>query len=1226
MRIKVKNTFFTMAVAFLMVFVLSCQTVTPSFLGLGGQNGSQTNYPTVIEGSEPEVNDKEKYKTNYYETDKKVTSTDGVKVQYDEFIKGYNVNGIDVSFEEGSLNGGRLYDSLLVDNNLFGEKFYLDDKLSSEFFSQYSMQYGYSEGKLKEIKSGGKTYRYDYDNDGRIKEIFKENRIYKRFFYNVDEVKIWESDEIFADMDVIYGKTAGSTYFAELDYEKGLGTVYKFLNEKLQIRYDLALANNRFWTRGYYEYNKAPQQDRSKYTYGYEHNEKQYMTGRIVGDESSSYYEDDDTNKENKKYRNYNYYSYEYINDLIVSETCNVYVNSKWTKSITTTYIFDNELRRVGFFYNNEVFHYVFDIFGNVEKLVDSNGNIAAEYTYSLFGEVKVTSHRKDNVENYNSYTFRALDNWYGDQNIGIYYVGQDKKFDIKSASFTDENSQKDLTGFITDPINNTIANGSVAALTKAPLKESLLKETLLKEKIVEITTQNLLAEDIKTYANTLVWTYGNFVTFAFNDVYEENVNSTEEKYSRGRADIYTVVDNSRNGSIFGSQVYIVSKNTGADLSYAENKLARLTDYSSYVFDEKNRFFTYSGEINFAGHFIYLNQYVTYKSTSGGVIAFDIMPNKPGSYNENYGNLYNFDTQRFVLFYGSNMKLEGIKIVSNVIYEVDWQKINDDLINELYDRTNLGCMVESISATYYSAKSLAELEKNSEGKITFFGGYDIEELKSEMGPDFVFTNKNGQTTVSQVLPKDQFDVGDFLTKIAIGTGIILLTATVITISGGSATPFVCFLATSATLTSIAVAGGVFAAGIALAKGGSMNDVLKGFSNGFLITSTVASTIAVTTGTGACFTAGTAIATAGGTKAIENIKAGDMVLSYNEKTKTTEYKKVLQTFTKKSQKTVNIITSKDDIITTPEHPFYVDGQWLKAKYIKAGDILQDENGEKVVVKDVRHEQQKNPLTVYNFEVEGNHNYYVGTGILVHNLCGTDAALNLLPVGTGTSFTLGKALLFAEIAAITFTVGGTMSLPEEGITIEESALSKARKHPRTVEAVFEETVTLDLDINYHIAYEVNYKFKFFFEGMSYYQALGFLYRLGLLKETKLRLGYYGINMLEIIAASTTIGVADGINDIPERKWGQEYHVGIYTEQPDKAFALAHAAGCSLNNYGCTMTAYLVATDKVPGYYHYRGPNDAFRVWFGYYLTIEKDSFGDEYVRWRSPLRQYYENGGK
>ena len=61
-------------------------------------------------------------------------------------------------------------------------------------------------------------------------------------------------------------------------------------------------------------------------------------------------------------------------------------------------------------------------------------------------------------------------------------------------------------------------------------------------------------------------------------------------------------------------------------------------------------------------------------------------------------------------------------------------------------------------------------------------------------------------------------------------------------------------------------------------------------------------------------------------------------------------------------------------------------WYAAVDLRAGDILVLVNGEYVTLEKTQHEILEAPITVYNFEVEDYHTYYVGTdGVLVHNDC-------------------------------------------------------------------------------------------------------------------------------------------------------------------------------------------------------------------------------------------------
>ena len=67
------------------------------------------------------------------------------------------------------------------------------------------------------------------------------------------------------------------------------------------------------------------------------------------------------------------------------------------------------------------------------------------------------------------------------------------------------------------------------------------------------------------------------------------------------------------------------------------------------------------------------------------------------------------------------------------------------------------------------------------------------------------------------------------------------------------------------------------------------------------------------------------------------------------------------------------------------------------------------GEHVVLEQVQHEILENPITVYNFEVEDYHTYYVGDfdGILVHNDCsGTNKSTKNLAKELGYSKVRGQ----------------------------------------------------------------------------------------------------------------------------------------------------------------------------------------------------------------------------
>lgn len=126
----------------------------------------------------------------------------------------------------------------------------------------------------------------------------------------------------------------------------------------------------------------------------------------------------------------------------------------------------------------------------------------------------------------------------------------------------------------------------------------------------------------------------------------------------------------------------------------------------------------------------------------------------------------------------------------------------------------------------------------------------------------------------------------------------------------------------------------------------------------------------------CLAGGTNILTAMGEKYIEELKVGDSVMSYNEKTGRKEVSRILETFVHDAEEYL-VINGRLKI--TSEHPVFVNGEWKKAGEIEAGDRLKSVDGEIIVLtKKIVREN----LKVYNLEVGGNHNYFA-EGVLVHN---------------------------------------------------------------------------------------------------------------------------------------------------------------------------------------------------------------------------------------------------
>ena len=112
-------------------------------------------------------------------------------------------------------------------------------------------------------------------------------------------------------------------------------------------------------------------------------------------------------------------------------------------------------------------------------------------------------------------------------------------------------------------------------------------------------------------------------------------------------------------------------------------------------------------------------------------------------------------------------------------------------------------------------------------------------------------------------------------------------------------------------------------------------------------------------------------------AIENIKTGDKVISTNPETFETGEKTVVETYVREVTTLVHLTVNGDEIITTVDHPFYVKGKgFVNAGELWVGTQLLDVNNNILVVENTRLELVKNPVKVYNFQVEDYHTYHVG----------------------------------------------------------------------------------------------------------------------------------------------------------------------------------------------------------------------------------------------------------
>jgi len=160
-------------------------------------------------------------------------------------------------------------------------------------------------------------------------------------------------------------------------------------------------------------------------------------------------------------------------------------------------------------------------------------------------------------------------------------------------------------------------------------------------------------------------------------------------------------------------------------------------------------------------------------------------------------------------------------------------------------------------------------------------------------------------------------------------------------------------------------------------------------------------------TGSCFAAGTPVLTPEGSRAIEQLRAGDRVLSSPEKGGDAQIEaRCIKELTRGRAKLVGITVGGHVIEASREHPLFVRGKsWTPAASLTAGDLLRTHDGRWVPIEAVAEQRESQ---VYNVRVEEDHTYFVGSrewglSLWVRDACGIPNKRRALPslVAKGTT---------------------------------------------------------------------------------------------------------------------------------------------------------------------------------------------------------------------------------
>jgi hypothetical protein len=143
----------------------------------------------------------------------------------------------------------------------------------------------------------------------------------------------------------------------------------------------------------------------------------------------------------------------------------------------------------------------------------------------------------------------------------------------------------------------------------------------------------------------------------------------------------------------------------------------------------------------------------------------------------------------------------------------------------------------------------------------------------------------------------------------------------------------------------------------------------------------------------CFVAGTPVVTPNGTRPIESLGTGDLVLSQSIETGELTWKPVVRPTTRPKTKVLKVIVGDDSFVCTLKHPFWKVGRgWVWAKDLVVGDLVRTSNGSLPIT-----EIEKQPdAPVFNLVVADFSTYFVGKNqTLTHDITFRAPTLAIAP---------------------------------------------------------------------------------------------------------------------------------------------------------------------------------------------------------------------------------------
>ena len=281
--------------------------------------------------------------------------------------------------------------------------------------------------KIKEETIGKDTYKYEYDTNGNITDIYKKvnNEWQRLYLYEYDEF-----NQLITSCDYINQKQY------RYDYDEAGNILTETVS---RIGAHGQLYDSRVNTYGYDDANwgdKLTSYNGETITYDEIGNplsyrdgmEMTWLNGRKLttlqyGNDSISYKYDSNGVRTSKTVNGVEY-TYEYLGGQLMHET-------RGTKTFDYCYDANGQLYAVSYKANSSTnavtYYFAHNWRGDITSIYDGNGNVVAKYEYDVWGNVLTVSNASNqeitdpnHIANLNPFRYRS---YYYDSESGLYYL-----------------------------------------------------------------------------------------------------------------------------------------------------------------------------------------------------------------------------------------------------------------------------------------------------------------------------------------------------------------------------------------------------------------------------------------------------------------------------------------------------------------------------------------------------------------------------------------------------------------------------------------------------------------------------------------------------------------------------------------------------------------------------------------------------------------------------------